>query len=154
MSALTLGSTVRGFFEDYLQCQKGLRISTVRSYRDCLRLFLLFVADDVPRPLTRLRLADLTAERVRRFLNNLEEERHNHIRSRNQRLSALRVFFEYLARQSPELLCEAEYVAAIPTKPRRAPCRHDLGPAPKTRVQYRHRGLWPLRWFCQGHRQH
>jgi site-specific recombinase XerD len=116
MSALTLGSAVRGFFEDYLQCQKGLRISTVRSYRDCLRLFLLYVADDVPRPLTRLKLADLTAERVRRFLNNLEKERHNHIRSRNQRLSALRVFFEYLARQNPELLSEAEYVAAIPTK--------------------------------------
>lgn len=116
MSAPTLGSAVRGFFGDYLQCQKGLRISTVRSYRDCLRLFLLFVADDIPRPLTRLRLADLTAERVRHFLNNLEQERHNHIRSRNQRLSTLRVFFEYLARQCPELLCEAEYVAAIPTK--------------------------------------
>jgi len=37
---------------------------------------------------------------------------------------------------------------------RRASCRHDLGAAPKTCVQYRHRGLWPLRWFCQGHRQH
>ena len=37
---------------------------------------------------------------------------------------------------------------------RRAPCRHDLGPAPKTCVQYLLRGLWPLRWFCQGHRQH
>lgn len=119
MSTLTLGSAVRGFFEDYLQCQKGLRISTVRSYRDCLRLFLLFVADDVPRALTRLRLTDLTAERVRRFLKSLEEKRHNHIRSRNQRLSALRVFFEYLARQDPDLLCEAEQVAAIPSK--RAP---------------------------------
>ena len=116
MSGLTLGSAVRGFFEDYLQCQKGLRMTTVRSYRDCMRLFLLFVASDVPRLLTRLTLDDLTAERVRRFLNYLEEQRHNHIRSRNQRLSALRTFFEYLARQSPELLCEAERVTAIPTK--------------------------------------
>lgn len=116
MSGLTLGSAVRGFFEDYLQCQKGLRMTTVCSYRDSLRLFLLFVASDVAQPLTRLTLTDLTAERVRRFLNNLEEQRRNHIRSRNQRLSALRGFFEYLARQSPELLCEAERVTAIPTK--------------------------------------
>jgi len=116
MSGLTLGSAVRGFFEDYLQCQRGLRISTVRSYRDSLRLFLLFVARDISRPVTRLTLGDLTAKRVRRFLNSLEEERGNHIRSRNQRLSALRVFFEYVARQSPELLYEAERVTTIPTK--------------------------------------
>jgi len=116
MRSLTLGSAVRGFFEDFLQCQKGLRVATIRSYRDCIRLYLLFVAADVPRQITRLKLNDLTAERVRRFLNHLEKERHNHIRSRNQRLSALRVFFEYLARQNPELLYEAEHVAAIPAK--------------------------------------
>jgi site-specific recombinase XerD len=91
-------------------------VATVRSYRDSLRLFLVFVTKDVRRPLTRLAVADLTAERVRRFLHSLEEERRNHIRSRNQRLSALRAFFEYLARQSPELLSEAERVAWIPTK--------------------------------------
>lgn len=116
MSSLTLGRAVQGFFEDYLKCQKGLRLNTVRSYRDTLRLFLLFVADDIRRPVSRVKLADLTAECVRRFLNHLEAERQNHIRSRNQRLSALRVFFEYLARQNPELICEAERVAVIPTK--------------------------------------
>ena len=116
MSRLTVGRAVRGFFEDYLQCQKGLRLSTIRSYRDSLRLFLLFIADDVRRPLTRVTVADLTAERVHRFLNHLEEQRRNHIRSRNQRLSALRSFFEYLARQAPELLVEAERVIAIPAK--------------------------------------
>ncbi len=116
MSGLNLGRAVRGFFEDYLQCQRGLRMSTVRSYRDSLRLFLLFVARDIDRPVTRLTLGDLTAKRVRLFLNSLEEERGNHIRSRNQRLSALRVFFEYVARQRPELLYEAEHVTTIPTK--------------------------------------
>lgn len=116
MSSLTLGSAVRGFFDDYIRCQKGLRKNTVRSYRDTLRLFLLFVADDTGRQVSRVKLADLTAEVVRRFLNHLEAERHNHIRSRNQRLSALRVFFEYLARQDPEFICETERVAGIPTK--------------------------------------
>ena len=103
-------------FDDYIRCQKGLRKNTVRSYRDTLRLFLLFVADDTGRQVSRVKLADLTAEVVRRFLNHLEAERHNHIRSRNQRLSALRVFFEYLARQDPEFICETERVAGIATK--------------------------------------
>ena len=43
---------------------------------------------------------------------------------------------------------------SLTQKSAQPPCHHDLGPAPKTCVQYRHRGLWPLRWFCQGHRQH
>ena len=37
---------------------------------------------------------------------------------------------------------------------RRAPCRHDLGSATQASIQYRHRSLQSLRWFCQGHRQH
>lgn len=116
MKTKTLGPMLYAFFEDYLKCQKGLRPATVRSYRDSLRLFLRFVADDAHHKLTRITLGDLTADMVRRFLNSLEEDRHNHIRSRNQRLSVLRIFFEYLARQIPEMLSEAEQVEAIPIK--------------------------------------
>jgi len=116
MKTATVGTIVYSFFEDYLKCQKGLRPATVRSYRDSIRLFLNFVAGDVHRNLSRLNLEHLTAERVRRFLNSLERERHNHVRTRNLRLSALRTFFEFVARQSPEMLGEAEQVAATPTK--------------------------------------
>ena len=112
----SLGTIVYAFFEDHLKCQKGLRPASVKSYRDSLRLFLNFVADDLSRRISRLRLGDLTADRVRRFLSHLENDRHNHVRSRNQRLSALRAFFEYTARQSPEMLSVAERVAAIPAK--------------------------------------
>lgn len=116
MSANTLGALIRSFFEDYLTCQKGLSGATRRSYRDALRLFLLFVASDCGRRLSRLSLAELSAARVSRFLDSLERERHNHIRTRNQRLSSLRAFFEYMALRVPEMLAEAERVAAIPAK--------------------------------------
>ncbi|MGB5643738.1 MAG: site-specific integrase, partial [Gammaproteobacteria bacterium] len=97
MSRDPLGRLLHAFFEDHLKCQKGLRINSIRSYRDTLRLFLQFVANDACHKLTRLSLADLTAERVRRFLAYLEQERHNQARTRNQRLAALRSFFDYLA---------------------------------------------------------
>jgi len=116
MKMPTLGALLYGFFENHLKAQKGLRPATIRSYRDALRLFLTFVAKDRRRKLTRLVLDDLTAERVGRFLNALETERGNHIRSRNQRLTALKGFFDYLAAQVPELWEEAERVVAIPTK--------------------------------------
>ncbi len=53
---------------------------------------------------------------MRAFLGHLEAERRNHIRTRNQRLAALHTFFAYLAGQAPEMLAEAERVAAIPMK--------------------------------------
>jgi integrase/recombinase XerD len=116
MSATTLGALLLAFFEDHLKAQKGASPATIKSYRDAVRLFLLFVARDLDRRLTKLQLEDLTAERVRRFLSTLESERHNHVRSRNQRLAVLRTFFEYLATRVPEHLLEAERVMAMPVK--------------------------------------
>jgi len=116
MTTPTVGAVLYTFFEDYLKCQKGLSTASIRSYRDGLRLFLHFVARDTKRAISRLALADLQAERVRRFLSTLEAERANHIRTRNQRLSALRVFFTYLGSQVPEMLIEAERVTAMPMK--------------------------------------
>ncbi len=116
MRTSTVGSVLYSFFEDYLKCQKGLSIASIRSYRDGIRLFLHFVAHDTKRAVSRLTLSDLSADRVHRFLNSLEADRANHIRTRNQRLSALRVFFNYLGIQVPEMLVEAERVAATPAK--------------------------------------
>lgn len=112
----TLGGLLHAFFEDYLQCQKGTQAATLRSYRDTLRLFLLFVAARARRKLTRLHLTDLTCDEVLQFLNHLEHERGNCVATRNQRLAALRGFFAYLGERIPDLLWEAQRVGAIPTK--------------------------------------
>lgn len=114
-----LGQIVRSFFEDHLKVQKGLRPGTIRSYRDALRLFLSFISRRVRRPITRLTLEDLSFERTLEFLKHLEDVRRNHIRTRNQRLAALRAFFEYVGARVPELLETCERVVAIPVK--RAP---------------------------------
>jgi integrase/recombinase XerD len=111
-----LGTVVRSFFEDHLKVQKGLRPSSIRSYRDALKLFLKQIADRHRCPITRLKLTDLVADAVLIFLRNLEAERGNQVRTRNQRLAALRTFFRYLASRAPEMLVEAERVEAIPTK--------------------------------------
>jgi site-specific recombinase XerD len=111
-----LGPVVYAFFERHLKADKGLSPATVKSYRDALRLFLAFLSAQRRRPITRLSIADLTADDVRRFLGHLETERGNRIQSRNQRLAALHTFFTFLAQQAPEALAEAERVAAIPMK--------------------------------------
>lgn len=126
MNSRKLGPLVQAFFIDYLQVQRRLRPSSVASYRDALRLFLQFVAQDRRRAITRLSLQDLTFERVLGFLRYLEEKRGNHVRTRNQRLALLHAFFTFLAQRDPEMLAVAERVAAIPSKRVPPPVAHYL----------------------------
>lgn len=116
MKTPTVGAVVHSFFVDHLGVSKGLRTSSIRSYRDALRMFLLFVAAEARRRITRLTLHDLSFERVQSFLRHLEQDRGNHIRTRNQRLAVLRTFFDYLGARVPEMLSVSERVAAIPAK--------------------------------------
>jgi integrase/recombinase XerD len=114
--AAPLGPVLHSFFADYLITVKGLRPSSVRSYRDTIRLLILFLAADKHSKITRLTVADLTFERIVGFLRHLEHDRGNHARTRNQRLAAIHTLFEYIATREPEMLIVCQQVNAIPTK--------------------------------------
>ena len=116
MMSAPLGPHLHAFFVDYLSTQKGLRVTSIRSYRDTLRLLLNFVAQDMGRAITRLTLGDLTFDRVLQFLKHLEVDRGNGVHTRNQRLAAIHMLFGYLAGRIPEMLDVGQRVAAIPTK--------------------------------------
>jgi integrase/recombinase XerD len=124
----SLGQLLHSFFEDYLKVQKGLRPSSVKSYRDTLKLFITFVATTRRRPVTRLAVADLNSDRVLEFLSMVEVKRANHARTRNQRLAALHTFYRYVATAEPEMLAQAERVEAIPSKRTQAPETRYLEP--------------------------
>ena len=66
----TLGQLVQSFFADHLAVQKGLRLGSVRSYRDTMRLLLCFVTEQTHQPIARLSLQDLTLDRVLCFLKH------------------------------------------------------------------------------------
>lgn len=116
MTTPTFGSIVYSFFLDYLPDQKGLRPSSIRSYRDTMRLFLAFASEQTKRGVSELRFEDLDFERVLAFLRELEQKRRNSISTRNQRLAALHSFYEYVGRRVPEMLHMCGQVAAIPMK--------------------------------------
>jgi integrase/recombinase XerD len=111
-----LGPLIHSFFLDHLVTVKGLRPASVRSYRDTIRLLLCYIAKDKGSKITKLAIADLSFERVLGFLRYLEDERGNHVRTRNQRLAALHTLFDYIANREPEMLGICQRVAAIPMK--------------------------------------
>jgi site-specific recombinase XerD len=111
-----LGPIMYSFFVDHLVTAKGLRPASVHSYRDTMRLFLVFLAEQRHTKISRLGLEDLTFDVVLGFLRYLEDERGNHIRTRNQRLAALHTLFDYIATREPDMLALCQRVAAIPMK--------------------------------------
>jgi len=111
-----LGPLIHSFFLDHLATVKGLWAASMRSYRDTIRLLLCFIAQDKKTKITKLTIEDLTFERLLGFLRYLENDRDNHVRTRNQRLAALHTLFDYIASREPEMLEVCQRVAAIPMK--------------------------------------
>jgi integrase/recombinase XerD len=134
---MPLGVLIHSFFVDHLVTVKGLRPASLRSYRDTIRLLLCYAANDKKAKITRLDVEDLTFDRVVGFLRYLETERHNHVRTRNQRLAALHTLFDYIATRRPDMLGVCQRVAAIPTK-RAAPAETHFLERDEVETLFRH----------------
>ncbi len=85
----SFSTLVQQFFTEYLVAQRALSPQTVASYRDAMTLFLAYVTEHLGKTPMALRLTDITPDLVLKFLAHLERERHNSVRSRNLRLTAL-----------------------------------------------------------------
>jgi site-specific recombinase XerD len=77
---------------------------------------LRFVEERTGKEPCQLDLADLDAPLVAAFLDHLEQDRHNSVRTLNARLGALRSFFRYAALRHPEHGALIARVLAIPPK--------------------------------------
>ena len=107
---------VQEFFLDRMIRQRNSSPQTVAAYRDCFRLLFEFACDQRKKPTDRLALSDMDAPMVLAFLDHLEKDRNNSIRSRNARLAAVRSFLRFAALKDPEALAMVQRVLAIPMK--------------------------------------
>ncbi len=111
-----LGTWIKRFLMEYLPTERNLAVNTLKSYRDCLTLLLPFVARRCGKPVERLKIEDLSADRVTAFLGHLERERGCSVPTRNQRLAAIRSFARYVAVRDATLVEWAGSIRAIPLK--------------------------------------
>jgi site-specific recombinase XerD len=109
-------SLLQRFFTERLIQQKNASPRTVSSYRDTFRLFLQFAQRRLHKPPARVELTDLDTALVSSFLDHLEVDRHNAIRSRNARFAALRSFLQYAGLMAPTALGTIRGVMAMPMK--------------------------------------
>jgi integrase/recombinase XerD len=111
-----LSATLQTFFTDRLIRQRQASSHTIAAYRDALRLLLTFAAQRTGTSPARLDFADLDATLVAAFLDHLEHDRDNTVRTRNARLAAIHSLYRYAALHHPEHTSDISRVLAIPPK--------------------------------------
>ena len=111
-----LAPTLEAFFTSRLINEKGVSPHTIAAYRDTFRLLLTFAQQRTGKQPSALELEDLDAPLITAFLDHLEHERGNSIRTRNARLAAIHSMFRYAALRHPEHAALISRVLAVPTK--------------------------------------
>jgi integrase/recombinase XerD len=114
MSALA--PTLQAFFTDRLIRQRRASPHTITAYRNTLRMLIVFTAQRTGKPAHRLDVYDLDAPLIAAFLDHLEHDRANNVRTRNARLAAIHSLFRFAALRHPEHAADIERVLAIPAK--------------------------------------
>lgn len=114
-----LAHLLEEFFLNYLPKIRGVSPHTLQAYRDALRLFLSQVARKHGCTIDRLAVEHLQVTDVLTFLEELERQRSNSIRTRNCRLIALRCFFKHALRRDPDHA--EQYARILAVAPKRAP---------------------------------
>src|SRR5712671_3325958 len=97
-----LGPWVRRFLMEYLVSERNLTRNTQRSYRDALQLLLPAIARSARKPIDRLEVIDVSADRLRQFLTDLEKKRGCGVATRNQRLAAIHALARFIGLHAPE----------------------------------------------------
>jgi integrase/recombinase XerD len=112
----TLAGLLESFFHHRLPNQRNASPLTIASYRDALRLMILFASEHAGREPCHLTVKDLDRDVVLGFLDHLERGRGACVRTRNARLTAIRSFFHHVAASDPASLGIAQRVLAVPIK--------------------------------------
>jgi site-specific recombinase XerD len=115
-SSPSFPALVQQFFTEYLVAQRALSPRTVACYRDAMTLFLGYATQHLGKPPMAMQLMNITPELILKFLAHLERERHNSVRSRNLRLTALRAFLKFAGRRDVTALHAVERAMAVPMK--------------------------------------
>ena len=111
-----LAPLVQQFFTERLISQLGASENTIASYRDTFLLLLDYVKSRCGRKPTDMDVSDIDADLVGSFLEHLEVERGNSVKSRNIRLAAIRSFFNHVAVNEPQILHHCQKILQLPTK--------------------------------------
>jgi site-specific recombinase XerD len=104
------------YLAKYLPGVMGLSPNTILSYRDTFAALVCFYESILLIKAEKICLSDFNANHVIRYLDWLENTRHNAVSTRNNRLAAIHAFAKYIERNLPERMYDMQEIVAIPLK--------------------------------------
>lgn len=108
---------LESYFSSYLPIAKGLSDATVTSYKTTFRLLFEFLITRKNVSAEEIVFSLFTVELIQEFLDWLETDRNNSVKTRNQRLSALSAFAQYAqCRDLNNAVVFRANVSAVPRK--------------------------------------
>lgn len=113
---MRLQTCIYRFFDQYLPRIKGSSDQTIKAYRDVFSLFLPFAASRLSIQIASLRVEHLSPEMLLSFLDHLESNRSNVVRTRNHRLAAIKSLAKMIRLMYPEKRELAQRILDIPQK--------------------------------------
>lgn len=111
-----LGPWVERFFLEYLVTERNLALNTWKNYLSTFKLLVPFVCAKLMKDDYKLAVHDISSEVVLQFLAHLEDKRGCSVQTRNQRLTAVRVFARFVASRDPTHLGWSGRIRSISSK--------------------------------------
>lgn len=123
--ATDFAAALRRFLTSYLAGLRGCSPATIASYRDTFKFLITWFRDEQSVPPARLTLDHLSAGAITSFLGWLQDDRHNSVSTRNQRLAAISSFATWMQTEDPARMPGWQDILAIPAKKQDRPAvRH------------------------------
>lgn len=104
------------FFKSYLLMELNASINTVRSYKKAFELLIDYLLNVLKWKLNDITFNNITREVILDFLNYLEGTKKNSIRTRNQRLGAIKSLYQYILIHNPDNIYNIKQILSIKNK--------------------------------------
>ena len=104
------------YFDTELKCNAHFSENTIISYKYTFISLLQFISEKLKKKIQNITLSDFNKAMIEEYLINLETEKCNSISTRNQRLAAIKSFFNYLANEDLKYINISNGISAIKSK--------------------------------------
>lgn len=104
------------FLKEYLIVERNMSSNTIRSYTKTFKLLIEYLVNSKNIKLQNINFSTITREIIVDFLNYLEKENNNTIRTRNQRLAAIKSFYQYCSIEEVENINNINKILTIRAK--------------------------------------
>lgn len=104
------------YLKDYLILERNLSKHTIRSYKNTFQILIEYLVSQKHFTLQQITFENITRDLIVEFLDYLENVKHNTTRTRNQRLNAIKAFYQYCAIDEIENINSINKILSIKNK--------------------------------------